>query len=152
MDRFLVQLRIGYPDFESQMAIIRDRQTRNPLDDVRQLTDRSAVLEMQREVQAVTMRDEIVAYLTRLAMASREHPLLALGVSPRGALSLSRMARACAYLRGRDYVIPEDVREVFADVCAHRVILSQKARLEKAAEQDVMAELLQTVKLPNAVR
>ena len=82
-------------------------------------------------------------------MASRQHPLLSLGVSPRGALSLSRMARACAFLRGRDFVVVEDVRDVFADVCGHRVLLSQKARLERMTESDVMAQLLEAVPVPH---
>ena len=151
MDRFLVQLTIGYPDFESQMEIIRGRQTENPLDGVCQVSDRAAVLALQREVQAVTMKDALIAYITRLAVASREHPMLQLGVSPRGALSVSRMAKACAYLNGRDYVIVEDVRAVFSDVCAHRVLPGQRARMERVDAPQVMAELLDTVKVPNAI-
>jgi MoxR-like ATPase len=83
---------------------------------------------MQGETLRVDMSEAILDYITRLSMASRRHPMLTLGVSPRGALSLSRMARACAYIRGRDYVIVEDVQAVFHDVCAHRVLLSQTAR------------------------
>ena len=151
MDRFLVQLSIGYPDLESQMAIIRDRQTENPLDAVSQAASREDVLKMRREVLEVTMQDSIVSYIARLAEASRDHPLLALGISPRGAISLSRMARARAFLEGRDYVIPEDVQAVFADTCAHRVLLSQKAKIEKADERAVMEELLKAVRLPHAL-
>lgn len=150
MDRFLVQLTVGYPDFESEMELLRDRQTENPMDGVRQISDAGSVLQMQQQAQRATVKDDILSYITRLAAASRIHPLLALGVSPRGALGVSRMARACAWLNGRDFVIPEDVQSVFSDVCAHRVILNQKARQERAAAADVMAELLETVKLPNA--
>ncbi len=152
MDRFLVQLSIGYPDFDSQMAIIRDRQTTNPLDSVRQVVDSTAVPALQQEVDRVTVKDEIIAYITRLAMASREHPNLQLGVSPRGALSVSRMAKACAFLEGRSYVIPEDVQAVFADVCAHRVLLSQQARLAHVTAGQVMEDLLAHVELPHQVR
>jgi MoxR-like ATPase len=151
MDRFLVQLTIGYPDFDSQMAILRDRQTENPLDAVGQVTDRDAVLAMQAQVRAVSVHDEILAYLTRLAVASRETPKLALGISPRGALCLCRMAKACAYVRGRDFVIVEDVRAVFHAVCDHRVLLSQAARLEKCTAAQVMDELLAAVPVPNPV-
>ena len=84
-------------------------------------------------------------------MASREHPLLQLGISPRGALSVSRMARACAYLNGRDFTIVEDVQAVFAEVCTHRVLLSQKARMEKIGAAQVMKELLADVALPNRI-
>ncbi len=152
MDRFLVQLTIGYPDFKSQVEILRERQTQNPLDAVRQVSDRQAVLDMQRDVLAVTTSDALLEYITHLAEASREHPLLQLGISPRGALSVCRMARAHAYLYGRDFVIVEDVQAVFSDVCAHRVLLSQRARMEKASARQVMDGLLADVPLPHAVR
>ena len=152
MDRFLVQLTIGYPDFESQMEILKDRRLENPLESVEKVSDCETVLRMQREAQAVTVSDEIFAYITRLAISSRQHPMLSLGISPRGALNLSRMARACAYLHGRDFVIVEDVHEIFSDVCAHRVLLSQKARSENITPSQVMEELLSSVQLPNSVK
>ena len=151
MDRFLIQLTIGYPDYESQVEILRQRKTENPLDGVRQMADVRTVLELQQTAQNVMIHDDILGYITRLCMASRENPAILLGISPRGALSLSRMARACACLRGRDYVIVEDVREVFSDVCAHRILLSQRARMEKRTTADVMAELLRTVKVPHGL-
>lgn len=150
MDRFLVQLTIGYPDYESQMALIRDRQLENPMEQVQQAADAAALVSMQQEVRRVAMDDKIIDYITRLAMASREHPLLRLGISPRGALAVSRMAKACAYLHGRDYTLPEDVQEIFADVCAHRVLLSQQAKTQQSTAQDVMQALLREVALPDA--
>lgn len=151
MDRFLVQLSVGYPDFEAQMEILRRRKTEDPMAQVRQTADCAQVRQMQAEVQAVTLHESILAYLTRLSVASREQEELQLGISPRGTLCLSRMARACAYLRGRDFVIPEDVQAVFFDVCAHRVLLSPQARLAKKTAAAVLAELLEAVPLPNAL-
>ena len=148
LDRFLVRLTIGYPSLEAQMDMIRDRQTGNPLDRVRQVTDCGEILTMQRQAAEVTMVDEIVAYLARLAQASREDPMIELGVSPRGAIAVGRMARSCAYVRGRDYVVPEDVQEVFCDVCAHRLLLSQKARAAKLTGREVLERLLQETKAP----
>ena len=148
LDRFLVRLTIGYPDFESQMEILRDRQTKNPLDSVRQVADCAQILQKQREAASVTMKDEILAYITRLSMASRQHPMVELGISPRGAIAVGRMARACAYVRGRDFVIPEDVREIFADVCAHRILLSQKAKAARLTERQVLEQLLEETALP----
>ena len=150
MDRFLVQLTIGYPDYESQMTLIRDRQLENPMEQVQQAADAASLLSMQQEVRRVAMDDKIIDYITRLAMASRAHPLLRLGISPRGALAVSRMAKACAYLHGRDYTLPEDVQEIFADVCAHRVLLSQQAKTQQSTAQDVMQALLREVALPDA--
>ena len=149
MDRFLVRLSIGYPDYEAQMTILRDRQNAEPLSAVREVVTRDEVVRMQQEVRAVTAKDVVLDYITRLTMASREHPMLELGISPRGALFLDRMAKAHAYLDGRDYVTGEDVQAVFCDVCAHRVILSQEARLEAKSAQDVLQDLLRRVDVPD---
>ena len=149
MDRFLVRLSIGDPDYEAQMTILRDRQNAEPLSAVREVVTRDEVVRMQREVRAVTAKDVVLDYITRLTMASREHPMLELGISPRGALFLDRMAKAHAYLDGRDYVTGEDVQAVFFDVCAHRVILSQEARLEAKSAQDILQDLLHRVDVPD---
>lgn len=148
LDRFLVRLTIGYPSFEAQMDMIRDRAVSNPLDSVRQAASCQDILTMQQEAAAVTMKDEILAYITCLCIASREHPMVELGISPRGAIAVSRMARACAYLHGRDYVVPEDVREVFTDVCAHRILLSQKAKAAHLTAQTVLEQILEEVNEP----
>jgi MoxR-like ATPase len=149
MDRFLVRLTIGYPDFESQMEILRDRQVADPIDSVKQVADKNSVLKMRDEVRSVSVSDEILAYITRLSIASREHPMLTLGLSPRGALGVNRMAKAKAYMDGRDFVIPEDVQAIFSDVCAHRVIIGQAAKTQKLTAPDIMAELLSSVPLPH---
>ena len=148
LDRFLVRLTIGYPSFEAQMDIIRDRKTSDPMESVSAAASRDGLLTMQKEAASVTMSDEIVAYITRLCMASREHTGVELGISPRGAIAVGRMARACAYLRGRDFVIPADVREIFVDVCAHRVLLNQRAKAAHFSRKDVLNEILSEVKEP----
>ena len=148
LDRFLVRLTLGYPDFDAQMDILRDRQTTDPMDTVAAVANREAVLDMQRRAAAVTIHEEILAYITRLAMASREDPWIELGLSPRGALALSRMARACACLRGRDYVIPQDVREIFTDVCGHRILLSPKARAARVDARTALEGVLARVEAP----
>lgn len=149
MDRFLVRLSIGYPDYEAQMDILRQRQTVNPLDSVQATLTRDDVLRMQQEVRGVTAKDTVLDYITRLAMASRAHLMTELGISPRGALFLDRMAKARAYLEDRDYVTGEDVGAVFHDVCAHRMILSQKARLSGITAEQVAEDLLRSVEIPD---
>ena len=151
LDRFLVQLTIGYPDFESEVDILRGRRTENPIDSVRQTITAADLLRLQQQTAAVTMKDSILEYITRLAAATRAHGWIQLGVSPRGALAVSKMARACAMVRGRDYVIPEDVQAVFTDVCAHRILLSQKAKTERKTAQDVLAQVLRDVAAPTAL-
>ena len=145
MDRFLVRLSMGYPDHDAQMNLLRQRQNADPLAQLSSVAVKADVLRMQAEVQSVTAKDAILDYIARLTAASREHPLAEVGISPRGALFLDRMAKAHAYLMGRDYVVCEDVQEVFLDVCAHRLLLKRQARLENITPQDVLTELLQRV-------
>ncbi|MBQ8952819.1 MAG: MoxR family ATPase, partial [Clostridia bacterium] len=121
MDRFLVRLSLGYPDYDAQMAMLKSRQGVNPADQVERVLTREELLAMQREVARVTAKEAILDYITRLTMASRSHEMIEVGVSPRGALFLDRMAKARAYWEGRDYVTGGDVQAVFKDVCAHRV-------------------------------
>lgn len=151
LDRFLVELSIGYPEESDEMEIIRGHGS-GSAESVSQVTDAEGLMKMQREVDSVTMKDEVIAYITRLSAASRASELIALGLSPRGSIAVSRMAKAAAYTDGRGFVIPEDVISVFPDVAAHRLILSQKSKLEKRTGRGVCAELLASVPLPNRVK
>ncbi len=151
LDRFLLRLTVGYPDHESQMELLRDREIGDPMESVREAASAEDVLRMQGEVRRVTVKEELLDYITRLTEASRAHERLRLGVSPRGALAVTRASKAWAYLMGRDYVIPEDVREVFAGVCAHRLLLAQRALQERVTEEAVCEDLLKKVKLPRTV-
>ena len=151
LDRFMVRLAMGYPDFASQVNILRDRHDGDPLDAVSTVSSAEALLAMQAQARAVHTADDLLAYITRLAEASRSHPLVTLGVSPRGALAVCRMCRSRAFMAGRDYVLPDDVADVFADVCTHRLILSPKARITGASAADVLTELLETVPRPDHI-
>ena len=148
LDRFLVRLSIGYPSVEAQMDMIRDRQLSDPMENVRPAISREEFANLQRQAAEVTMHEQILSYIARLAQASREHPGVELGISPRAAIGVGRMARACACLRGRDFVVPADVGEVFSDVCAHRILLSQKARAARRSPGDVLGEILEKVPEP----
>lgn len=151
LDRFMVRLAMGYPDFASQVNILRDRQTGDPLEAVATVSSCAEVLAMQKEAQSVHMADALLEYVTSLAEASRSHPLTVLGVSHRGALAVCRISRSRAYMAGRDYVLPDDVAAVFADVCAHRLILSPKARIAETTAKDVLAEVVQQVRRPDHI-
>jgi len=152
LDRFLIRLSVGYPDFNSQMDIIRDRQKTNPVDAVEQVCCREDVLRMQAEVLDVIAEDSTIAYITQLAMASRNSQMVELGISPRGAISICRMAKARAYVYGRDCVIREDVQSVFGDVCAHRIILSQKAKIQQLTVEQVLEDIIKGVNMPDAAK
>ena len=145
MDRFLIRLSLGYPDYEAQMTMLRDRQGANPIDEVRCVMTKEELTGMQREVQAVSAKDVVLDYITRLTMASREHEAVEVGISPRGALFIDRMAKAKAFLEDRDYVTGSDVQAVFRDVCAHRVLLKET---ENSVGQ-VLDELLKKTESPD---
>ena len=148
LDRFLIRLSMGYPDHRSQINILRDRHSENPLDRVQPVVTKDELLQLIQEARTVEANDRIFDYVTTLAEATRTHPMVELGVSPRGALALCRMAKAHAFLAGRDFVVPEDVAAVFPDVCAHRLILSAKARMMEEKAENILAEILKSVDMP----
>ena len=148
MDRFMVKLSMGYPDFESQINILRDRQTEQPLDLLQMISSREEVQQLQQEVKEVEVADDILRYITLLVEATRQNDKIQLGVSPRGALALNNMAKASAYINGRDYVIPDDVLRVFAKVCAHRVILHPRAKVAGIQAEEIMEQITHQVSIP----
>lgn len=148
LDRFMIRLTMGYPDFESQVNILRDRQTANPLDTLHPVTNAAELTAMKRQTDEIFVADSIYEYITRLAQASRSHPAIQLGLSPRAALAVCRMAKARAFVMGRDYVVPEDVSYVFPEVGSHRLLLSSKARLAERSAADLLAEILEKTAAP----
>lgn len=152
LDRFMIRLEMGYPDFQSQVNILRDRQTVNPIDRAEGVIPREEILAMQEEVRAVHVEDAILEYVTSLAMETRQDEMIRLGVSPRGALAVVRMAKAHAYLDGRNFVMPEDVQQVFLDVCAHRVIMNPRARVAELTARDALLQVMKRTKSPDRGR
>lgn len=151
MDRFLVRLDIGYPDKQNEMRIIQGRQTADPFAVVNRIIELQSIKVMQTAVLAVTIKDPLVEYITDLVSASRNDRSIELGISPRGSIAVSHMAKASALMHGRDYVTEEDIRDVFCDVCAHRIILTQKARAAGTTPKDALNQILGGVKLPYSV-
>ncbi len=149
MDRFMVCLTVGYPDHAAQMDMLRARQTGEPLSDVQTVLSREELLTMQKDARQVTVKDSVVDYIARLAAASRAHPWIDAGISPRGALHMQRMSQARAFADGRDYVTGADVRALFHDVCAHRVVLSRKARAEGITPAQALDALLHDTANPD---
>ena len=148
LDRFMVSLSMGYPDHQSLVELLRDRQKVNPLELARTVITREEVLKLQSEVQDVYVADEVLDYIAKLAEATREHEMIVLGLSPRGTLALCRMAKAAAYMSARDYVIPKDVQTVFKDVAAHRMVLDSTARYQEKSAREILDEILAEVPQP----
>lgn len=151
LDRFMVRLSMGYPDIKSEIGILKERQTVNPLDYVVRIVEKEDILAMQNMVEEVFIHDAICEYITLLVQQTREHPLVELGVSPRGSIALMNMAKATAFLNKRDYVVPGDVQFVFKDVATHRIILRPKARVNNVTAENLLDDILRTVKAPRVI-
>ena len=148
LDRFMISVSMGYPDHQSLVELLRDRQKVNPLEHAKTVLTREEVLNLQKKVQEVYVADVVLDYIAKLAEATRDHELITLGLSPRGTLALCRMTKAAAYMKERDYVVPQDVKDVFKDVAAHRMILDSKARYQEKTAREILDEILDSVPEP----
>ncbi|MDY6038725.1 MAG: MoxR family ATPase [Eubacterium sp.] len=150
LDRFMVKLSIGYPDIESQAEILAARHTENPIDKVKRVISMEELKQLINDVAEVFIDKSVYEYIARLVQKTREHEMVNLGVSPRGALALCKIAKAHAFTESRDFVTPDDVRAVFADVCGHRLMLNSKARLNELRAEDILDEIIKDVQMPAA--
>lgn len=150
LDRFMVCLSIGYPTLEKQVEILKAQRYHSPLQDLKTVTNGQNILEIQDYLNSIRMTDGVMAYAVRLCEATRNHTLIELGVSPRGVAALVKMARASAILQGRNYVVPEDVQNVFLDVCAHRLVLKPQAQVNGVDAKGILKEIMNQVKPPVA--
>lgn len=148
LDRFAVCLGMGYPDVESHISILRDRNREKPLDKVRQIVSIEEIVEMQGEVNDVEVNDVLFEYVTNLAEGTRHSSDILLGISPRGALAVVRMAKANAYVNKRNYLVPQDIVDIFCDVSAHRIVISPKAKISGITAKDLIEKIMETTKTP----
>ena len=146
----MVSLSIGYPTLENQMKIIRLQRYSNPLLDLKAVTDPRNILEVQNYLTSVKIADPVLSYAISLCEESRRHSMVDLGISPRGVAALVRMSKANAVLKERNYVIPEDLQNVFCNVCAHRLVLRPQARVEGIDAREILTDIMDTVKPPAA--
>ena len=148
LDRFMIRLSIGYPDTESQIRILTEKSDQNTMDTVKPVVTRDIVLEIQNYLSTIRMTRDVMEYITVLCEKTRTYEGVELGVSPRGIIALSRMARAKALLSERDYVTPEDVRAVFLDVCAHRIILRPQAKMKEETAESILRRIMAETEVP----
>lgn len=150
-DRFLMSLGIGYPDRNSESAIILgQRQARHPVEQLEAVSGNEDVLKHRRNILNIHMEKSILDYILDLSEATRNHSALKMGVSPRGSLSLSRSSQALAAIKGRDYVIPDDVKSLFASVFSQRIILKPESRMRNLTAAGVLEEILESVEAPTS--
>lgn len=148
LDRFMISVSMGYPDHQSLVELLRDRQETNPLERAQPVLTREEILELKKKTTQVHVADPLLSYLADLSEATRDHELVTLGLSPRGSIALGRMAKAAAFLDDRDYLVPEDIQAVFADVAAHRMVLESRARYEDRTARQILQEILEKVPVP----
>ena len=148
MDRFMVRLSLGYPSIRDEAAMVRRRQGVDPLAELVPLLNRRDLVSLQTQVAGTYLGDSVIDYIVSLIHATRNHPDLLRGASPRGTLAMTAMAKAVAQLRGRDYVLPKDVGEVFLHTITHRVLLSPGAEAQGKNANQVLTGILETVPAP----
>ena len=148
LDRFALKLKIGYPTAEEEVAILAARKGENPIDSVRAVINADELRRIRAEVCEVKVDEEIYRYIVTLASATRKHSAIALGASPRASVALMHLCRAYAYVKGRNYVIPDDVAALFRTAIAHRLMLRQEAKLKGLTAEAVLSEILRATPVP----
>lgn len=148
LDRFMMKISIGYPDKLSERAILRRFSTSNPLDDVKSVLSAQDIINMQKEVDDIHVDESIDDYIVNIVTKTREDASVRLGVSPRGAIALYKAAKGNAYLEGRSYVLPDDVKGLAEEVLAHRIILKPEVKVQGMTESDVLNNILHDTRVP----
>lgn len=148
LDRFMICVKMGYPTVEEEVDILKRNQFGRADTRAERVFSADKLLETQENVSEIYVHDVIYSYIARLAKATREQEMAALGLSPRGTIALTAMAKASAYLSGREYVIPDDVKAVFPAVAAHRILLSTKAKVGHILVQDLIWQILDHTPAP----
>ena len=152
LDRFMICLSMGYPDAESQLAILKNVSDRDLIEKVQPVMTIEDVKQAKSYVKNMQVNDEILRYIICLCEKTREHEHVELGISPRGVGALAEMAKSFALCEGRTYVVPDDVLAIFPDVCAHRLILNTKARRENVTAYEILEEIAQQIEKPKLLR
>ena len=148
MDRFMVRLSLGYPNPKDEINMVLNRQGQDPLHTLTQLLGPADVALMQEAVAQTHISTDVVKYIVDLINATRHNENITRGASPRATLAVTAMAKAVARLRGRDYVVPKDVQEVFSWVTAHRLLLSERAEGKSITAEQVLKQILDGVEAP----
>jgi len=142
LDRFLMKISIGYPSQQNEVDILIKQKQNNPMNSLKAVASISDIINIQREVREVFIESTLLSYIVRISNLTRNNKDIVLGVSPRGSLAMSRAAQAKAYYNGRNFVIPEDIKEISIPVLSHRIMLSQEARIKKTNASDIIKQIV----------
>ncbi len=147
LDRFMMRMSLGYPTFDDERNVLDGQRHGHPIDDLKQASDLRTLADLQRTVGDVHVDDTVIEYLLRLVRATRDRPEVALGASPRGSLALHRAAQALAAIRGRSFVLPDDVKELAPSILAHRVLVSAEHSLRGVTSDALVRSLMESTEL-----
>jgi len=150
LDRFLLRINLGYPDKQEEVHVLDAQQYQHPINAIEQVVDEQELLSAQEALKEVYVDPLIKTYIVEIVSQTRRHPEVYLGASPRGSLTLYRTAQAYAAVRGRDYVIPDEIKMLVAPGLAHRMIVSPAARIKDVSSEAVLADILGSVPVPGA--
>ena len=148
LDRFLIKISVGYPDAESERSVLSMHQMDDPFDTLEAVATTDDIINIQNEVKKVFIHENLESYIISLVSATRNHPSVRLGASPRASLALYRTAQATAYIDGRDYVVRDDIQKMMIPVMAHRIILSQQTKFSNTTAEDVLEEIKKSTPVP----
>jgi MoxR-like ATPase len=148
LDRFLLRVHLGYPQKRDEMRILDSQEHHHPLVDIGQVASVDELIQAQEKVKAVYVSSSMKDYIVELSRQTRAHEEVYLGVSPRGSLALFKASKAIAAIRGRDYVLPDDIKMLAAPTLAHRLILAPSARLQDLKSAQILAEIIGKVGVP----
>lgn len=148
LDRFAIRTGLGYPDIDQEMEILVSQRERHPIESIQPVVTCQEILEMQQAVRKVNVEQSVAEYLLRLTHATRTDPRLKLAISPRGSLTLYRTSQAYAFVNGRNFVLPEDIRALAKPVLAHRVMLETKTKYGGASAEEIVSDILKSVTAP----
>lgn len=148
MDRFMLRIQVGYPGNRDEIRMMENQQITHPIDELEAVVSVEDLLEAQKQVRRVNVSEDIKTYIVELINATRGHGELYLGASPRGSLALFRTSQARAAILGRDFVLPDDVKQLAAPVLAHRLIVGSAARIREIDAREIVREMLERVPVP----
>ena len=153
LDRFMLALSVGYPEDADEIALLRSRDRRDPLEEITQVTNKEEILQAREEINEVYVDNVIYNYVLALTKQTRNNPDIEIGISPRGELVMLKMAKANAYFKGRNYVVPEDVADIFIDCSIHRIsMVSQELTIISEARKRLLKEILKKIPQPSILR
>lgn len=148
LDRFFMKIEIGYPNKEDEVLLLNRVQLRHPIEDLEEVISKEDILEIQKEVKKVHVDESLKEYIVKLGKELREDDGIYLGPSPRSLIVLMRVSQAKAYIEGRNFVIPDDIKNLFESVMSHRIILKPESKLKGVSEKEVIERAVQRVEVP----